>query len=104
MSTSASLEELVTLPLTGLRYALSDKLLKINTSDRFNPAKAEQVDGLVQALEAAEVNVSQLWNIKFKTEDLLAAIADKKNVADKMWDLITSLKIIVADKKIPNRP
>jgi hypothetical protein len=100
MSTSASLEELVALPLTGLRYALSDKLLKINTPDRFNPAKAEQVDGLVQALEAAEVNVSQLWNIKFKTEDLLAAIAEKKSVADKMWDLITSLKIIVADKKI----
>lgn len=98
---TARIEDLVALPLTGLRYALADKLLKINTPDRFTPAKAEQVDGLVQALEAAEININQLWNIKFKTEDLLAAIAEKKHVADHMWDLIQALKMIVADKKIP---
>jgi hypothetical protein len=98
---SADIDSLTALPLTGLRYALADKLLKINTPDRFNPAKAEQVDGLIQALEAAEVNVSQVLNIKFKTEDLLTAIAEKKQVADRMWDLILSLKVIVAEKKIP---
>lgn len=101
MSQGPSIQELAALPLTGLRYALADKLLKINTPDRFNPANAEQVDGLVQALEAAEVSDSQVWNIKFKTEDLLTAISEKKAVADSMYELIISLKMIVADKKIP---
>lgn len=89
------------MPLTGLRYLLSDKLLKINTPARFTPATPDQVDGLVEALEAAELNINQLFNIKFKTQDLLEAIAQKKHVADRMWDLIISLKMIVADAKIP---
>jgi hypothetical protein len=96
-----SIQDIVAMPLTGLRYLLSDKLLKINTPARFTPASADQVDGLIEALEAAELNINQLFNIKFKTQDLLEAIAQKKNVADRMWDLIISLKIIVADKKLP---
>jgi hypothetical protein len=96
-----SIEELVALPLTGLRYALSDKLLKINTAERFNPAKPEQVDGLIEWLEAAGVNMVHVWNVKLKTQDLLQAIKEKKQVADRMWDLIVSLKLIVAERKMP---
>ena len=101
MSHSLSIDEIVTLPLTGLRYMLSDKLLKINSTDRFTPANAEQVDGLIEALEAAELNINQLFNIKFKTEDLLQSILEGKHVADRIWDLIIALKMVVADKKIP---
>jgi hypothetical protein len=98
---SPSIQDIVDMPLTGMRYLLSDKLLKINTPARFTPATADQIDGLVEALEAAELNINQLFNIKFKTTDLLEAIGQKKHVADRMWDLIISLKMIVADRKIP---
>ncbi len=89
------------MPLTGLRYMLSDKLLKINTTDRFAPASPDQIDGLIEALEDAEVNINQIFNIKFKTEDLLKAIGEGKHVADRIWDLIIALKMIIAEKKIP---
>ncbi|MEM7038023.1 MAG: hypothetical protein AAF570_13655, partial [Bacteroidota bacterium] len=96
-----SIQALVQLPLTGMRYFLSDKLLQIQNQERFQPASETQVEELVAVLEEAKINVNQLFNINLKTAELLGAIAEGKIVSEKIWDLIVSLRLIQAGKDTP---
>jgi hypothetical protein len=98
---AATLQDITALPLTSLRYGLADKLLRINTQQRLAPVAPMQVEALLEQLDEAEVNVNQFFNVKTKCEELLAAITEKKQVADRVYDLIISLKIIQADKNYP---
>ena len=74
-----SIQDITSLPLTGLRYGLADKLLRINTQQRFAPVAPMQIDALLEQLENAEVNINQLFNVQEKAKELLTAISEKKN-------------------------
>ena len=97
----ASLQDITGLPLTPLRFGLADKLLRINTQQRFAPVAPMQVEALLEQLDEADVNVNQYFNVKQKTDELLAAIDEKKHVADRVYDLILSLRVIQTDKNYP---
>lgn len=95
------LQEIVDLPLTGIRYALSDKLLRANSPDRFMPIQEGQVERLLAHMEEAEVDLGQVYNFKGKAEEVIAAMLESKAVGDPLWEVVQSLRLIQAQKNIP---
>ena len=95
------LQEIVDLPLTGIRYALSDKLLRANSEDRFMPIRPGQIDHLLAHMEEAEVNINQLFSFKFKATEVSEMMMASKAIGEPLWELIQSLRLIQAEKDSP---
>lgn len=92
-----SLQALVKLPLTGLRYALSDKLLRIHNPRRHRPIEEAQVGQLISVLELEEVQIGQVLSVRGRTEAIIDSMNQGFHVADGIWELIESLQLIQAD-------
>jgi hypothetical protein len=95
------IQEIVDLPLTGIRFSLSDKLLRANSMDRFQPIHEGQIEQLANHMDAAEININQLFNFKIKAEEVREKMLAGKAIGDLLWELIQSLRIIQAEKDIP---
>lgn len=100
------IQEIVDLPLTGIRFSLSDKLLRANSMDRFQPIHPGQIEHLAEHMDAAEsdsyrVNINQLFNFKVKAEEVREMMMAGKAIGDPLWELIESLRIIQAEKDCP---
>ena len=95
----SSIHDITSQPMTGLRYGLADKLLRINTGDRFSPVTTKQVNGLIQVMSEAGVSINQQVHVESKCNEILGLIEENRHVAELVHDLIISLRLIQADNR-----
>lgn len=90
------LREIADLPLTGLRYGLSDKLLRVN-SDRNNPVDKKKAEKIVEVLGEAGVRQSQLDHFKDLHKQLRDAVGLGQNKNEIVWEMLILLRLIRAE-------
>ena len=95
-----SLKEIVELPLTGLRYGLSDKLLRVNASSRSNPIEKAEVERIHTVLEEAGVRTGQLDHFLRLHEQLRGEVKQQANPGGTIWEMIILLRLIQAENDL----
>lgn len=91
-----NLKEIADLPLTGLRYGLSDKLLRVN-SDRNNPVDKKKFEKIIEVLGEAGVRDGQLQHFKGLHQELRDAVALGQNKNEIVWQMLILIRLMRAE-------
>jgi|GEM_PF-3054196 len=96
---SRTLQELVELPMTGLRFGLADKLLRIRShTGGASPFDAKHIERIIKVLEENEIRAGQILHLKGLVETLQETLASLKNPGEIIWEILVLFRMIGSEE------
>lgn len=95
------IKEIVELPLTGLRYSLSDKLLRVNAASRYDPVDKKQFNKITEVLEENGARQGQMDHFKNLFDQLRDTVGLNQNPGEIIWEMVMLLRMIQAEDEMP---
>lgn len=97
-----SIERLVKLPLTPLRFVLSAKLMNLEKAGKAPENIRHHLSRLHDKLEKTELTADQLADYNSLSEEVGNAVEMGRPFADTLWELIFQLEQLAESKAVPD--
>ncbi len=96
-----TLKEIVEQPMTGLRFGLADKLLRVRSATTgTNPFEERHINKIIEVLEDHEVRTGQIEHLKGLRDQLTEAIKALKNPGEIIWEILLLFRMINSENTL----
>lgn len=96
-----TLKEIVEQPMTGLRFGLADKLLRVRSAAAgTNPFDEKHINRIIEVLEEHEVRLGQIEHLKGLRDQLVEALKALKNPGEIIWEMLSLFRMISSENTL----
>ncbi len=96
-----NLKEIVEQPMTGLRFGLADKLLRVrSTTVGTNPFEEQYINKIIEVLEEHGVRTGQVEHLKGLRDRLNSTIKALKNPGEIIWEILLLFRMISSENSL----